>query len=301
MKLPLHCAGTVIFWVVSLACTLPPIAHAHILPVLPAVAPGNAAAFSEKQWDQLSDKDLKDWGKLAIKNSKWRHGETEHFIIHYQKLSEAQRAARESEIYCEYLKTDLGLVKDYHKGKNHLFIYAKEEDWNSFCFETKRNRILVSTHYDGEMFILARSNDSTFSQQLAFPVTCAVLRRFFSKDPPHWVTTGVANFEEGNAYKQMKGIGGGDRGSGRRGSAAYPMESLLAANNSPRDSSQRYEYSRTCERLVRFLLTKLDRQRFVTLVTKLCERVSFQTAIPAVYPEKFKTYQEFLTAYNSFL
>ncbi len=102
------------------------------------------------------------------------------------------------------------------------------------------------------MFVIARSNDSTFSQHLAFPVSC------------------------------------------------YPLEQALAAASSPKDSSQRYEYSRTCERLVRFLLTKLGRQRFVSLGLKLGDGIAFRDAVLDVYPDKFKTYQDFLAAYTLF-
>lgn len=299
MKAPFLRAGTALFCVVTLAAAqfrpTPPRTPA----APPAPAPGASAAFVEKSLEQLSDKTLEDWGKKAMAGAKWRHGETEHMIIHFQKLAEAQRAAREAEAYYDYITKDLGLTKDYRTGKSHLFIFAKSNDWFSFCTEIGKGRIFC-TSKGSEMFIEAPANSATFSRHLAFPVTSCVLYRFFPKRVPLWVYQGVSYFEEGNAYKKNKGIAGGERGSERRGTATYSLVDLLNVTQWPTDSSERREYDRTCEKLVRFLLTQVDRRRFASLVLKLGDGVTFQQAVVEVYPDKFKTYKEFQTAYNSF-
>ena len=42
-------------------------------------------SFQQKTWDTLSDRDVSDWGQTAlqIQPNHWKHGETDHFIIHY--------------------------------------------------------------------------------------------------------------------------------------------------------------------------------------------------------------------------
>ncbi len=299
MKAPFLRAGAALFCVVTLAAGQFPSTPPRTPAAPPAPAPGAGAAFAEKSWDQLSDKLLLEWGKQAIASGKWRHGETEHMVIHYQKLAEAQRAAREAEAYYDYITKDFGLEKDYRKGKSHLFIFARNSDWVAFCTEVGKGRIASTSRYS-EMYIEAPANNESFSRNLAFPVSCCVMYRFFPKYVPYWVVTGVAFFEEGNAYKKLKGIGGGARGSERHGTAQYPLKDLLLVTASPTDTHEMYEYYRTCERLVRFLLVKGDHRRFVPLVTKVNNGMPFQQAVVEVYPEKFKTFNEFQAAYDLF-
>jgi hypothetical protein len=49
---------------------------------------------------------------------------------------------------------------------------------------------------------------------------------------------------------------------------------------------------------VRFLITKLDRKRFLPLVNKIVEGAKFEDAVLAVYPDKFKTFADFERAYE---
>ena len=299
MKPPLRLAGMVVFGVVALVLGSTLLRRPCVFAAAPVAFPSTSgnAPFTETSWEKLSDQNLKTYGKAAMPNPKaWRHGETEHFIIHFQKLAEAQRAARDVEFYYQHLKKTFGLDHDYHKGKCRLFIFAKANDWATFLAALNKERFISVTH-SGEMGVIAYANDEGFSRQLAFPVTCSVLYHYFPKLPPFWFQLGMAEFEIGNAYAKMKGIGGGERGSGRRGSSIYPLEDLLTATAFPSDRS---EFARTSERLVRFLLGKLGPQKFVTLAIKLCEAEKFEEAILEVAPDKFKSYNDFKSAYAQF-
>jgi hypothetical protein len=293
-------AGMGLVFVAASVCGQSPAFRPQSPPAPPPLllpAQGAATAFVEKPWDQLSDKTLAEWGQAAMKSAKsWRHGETRSFVIHYHKLAEAQRAAREAEFYYEYVKKDLLLEKDYDTGKNHLFIFDDRTEWETFLAALNKE-YFVSTHKGKEMFVYAPANDQTFSQRLAFPVTNCAFRRYFPKALPYWLRIGLGEFETGNAYKQMKGIAGGSRGSGKRQRARdYPFEKLFAAAEYP---SQRTDFIATAERIARILLNDLDRKRFVPLGMKLCEGATFEKTIVEMYPQRFRTFDDFRRLYNS--
>ena len=56
----------------------------------PVFAVGPEDSFTEKSWEQLSSKTVSGWGRAAldIQPQKWKHGETDHFIIHFFRNGE---------------------------------------------------------------------------------------------------------------------------------------------------------------------------------------------------------------------
>ena len=72
------------------------------------VAGSSAEAFQEKKFDELSSTAMSDWGRLAleIQRPKWKHGETEHFILHFFRNGE--KTARRSELFYDEIKEFFG-------------------------------------------------------------------------------------------------------------------------------------------------------------------------------------------------
>ncbi|MBI5817766.1 MAG: hypothetical protein HZA88_02175 [Verrucomicrobia bacterium] len=262
---------------------------------------GTDVLLVEKPWEQITDRQLFDHGKIALGQnpSKWHHAETEHFVIHFHKRIDAQKVARQAEFYYEQVKKDLMVEKDRFDRKSHIFLFEKDEEWHQFVAEAKFMEWSAGVAYRSELYFLSRRDSGDFAAStLAHEMTHCVFYRFVPKRIPMWLNEGFSEFESGNAYAKFKGIGGGNRGSGRGGAADYPLQKLLATKEYPKDQQDVHEFYRTSERLVRFLMTKLDRNRFVPLVMKLADGASLESAVLAIYPDKFKSFDEFVKRYE---
>jgi hypothetical protein len=269
-------------------------------PITPALR-GADTQLVEKPWEQISDQQLFEHGKTALGQnpSKWRHAETEHFVIHYHKRIDAQKVARQAEFYYEQVKKDLMVEKDRFDRKSHIFLFEKDEEWRQFVAEAKLMEWSAGVSYRSELYFLSRQGTGDFAAgTLAHEMTHCIFYRFVPKRIPMWLNEGFAEFESGNAYAKFKGIGGGNRGSGRRGAADFPLQKLLAATEYPKDRQEVHEFYRTSERLVRFLMTKLDRNRFVPLVMKLADGATLENAVLEIHPDKFKSFDEFVKRYE---
>ena len=269
-------------------------------PAAPAGRPADMQLV-EKPWEQITDKQLFEPGKIALGEnpSKWHHAETEHFVIHFHKRIDAQKVARQAEFYYEQVKRDLMADKDRFDRKNHVFLFEKEEEWHQFVADAKFMDWAAGVSSRSELYFLSRQGAGDFAAgTLAHETTHCVFFRFVPRRIPMWLNEGFAEFESGNAYAKFKGIGGGNRGSGRGGASGFPLQKLLASTEYPKETEEVHEFYRTSERLVRFLVTKLDRNRFVPLVLKLADGVPLDKALLEIYPDRFKTFDEFVKRYE---
>jgi hypothetical protein len=273
---------------------------APALPIAPA-GRGADTPLVEKPWEQITDKQLFEHGKTALGQNpaKWHHGETEHFVIHFHKRIDAQKVARQAEFYYDQVKKDLQVEKDRFDRKSHIFLFERDEEWRQFVAEAKLMEWSAGVAYRSELYFLSRQGSGDFAAgTLAHEMTHCIFYRFVPKRIPMWLNEGFAEFESGNAYAKFKGIGGGNRGSGRRGAADFPLEKLLATKEYPKDRQEVHEFYRTSERLVRFLMTKLDRNRFVPLVMKIADGASLESAVLEIHADKFKSFDEFVKRYE---
>jgi len=272
-------------------------------PATPNALAGRGADVQlvEKPWEQITDQQLFEHGKTALGQnpSKWHHAETEHFVIHFHRRTDAQKVARQAEFYYEQVKKDLQAEKDRFDRKSHIFLFEKESEWQQFIADARLEEWFAGVSIRSELFFHTRQHSGDFaSNLLAHEMTHCIFYRFVPKRIPMWLNEGFAEFESGAAYARFKGIGGGNRGSGRSGQADYPLQKLLTAREYPKDRDDVREFYRTSERLVRFLMTKLDRNRFVPLVMKIADGASLESAVLEIHADKFKTFDEFVKRYE---
>ena len=77
---------------------------------------------------------MSDWGKaaLAIAPGKWKHGETEHFIIHFTRNGE--KVARLCEEHYNEVKEFFGIGRICcREKKSQVFAFFEPEDWRTVC------------------------------------------------------------------------------------------------------------------------------------------------------------------------
>ena len=91
----------------------------------------------EKKFDQLSNRDVDSLGSraLAIAPAKWKHAETDNFIIHYRRVTEAQRVVREIEFDLWFVANSLNATKDKYSKKSHVYIFQDEREWAQFVMD----------------------------------------------------------------------------------------------------------------------------------------------------------------------
>jgi hypothetical protein len=101
-------------------------------------APTNAAPrdvkLVEKKFEELSEQAMSGDGQkaMAIDPAKWKHAETENFILHYRRVTEAAKVAREVEYDLWFVATTLGATKDRYSKKSHVYVFEDEAEWKQF-------------------------------------------------------------------------------------------------------------------------------------------------------------------------
>ncbi len=96
--------------------------------------------FKEKKLDDFSATAMSDWADLAlgIQHLKWKHGETEHFIIHFFRNGE--RIARRSEVFYGEIKAFFGNRPDLLADqKSQVFAFNDAPDWKQFADKIQKD------------------------------------------------------------------------------------------------------------------------------------------------------------------
>jgi hypothetical protein len=112
--------------------SLPPRGSAIGAAVAEANQPPREMPLVEKKFEELADTNLGADGKtaLGIAPEKWKHAETENFILHYRRVTEAQKVAREVEYDLWFVATTLGAKKEQYSKKSHVYVFEDEESGN---------------------------------------------------------------------------------------------------------------------------------------------------------------------------
>ena len=159
---------------------------------------GSAAdSFKEKKLDDFSSTRMSDWGDLAlgIQHLKWKHGESEHFIIHFFRSGE--RIARRSEVFYGEIKAFFGNRPDLLVGqKSQVFAFNDAPDWKQFAGTIQKDWAGGVTRGD-EFFYLTTNEKGQFDDRgkvQAHEMTHLIFNRFYRGHPPLWLNEGIAEY-----------------------------------------------------------------------------------------------------------
>ena len=154
-------------------------------------------SFKEKKLDDLSSAEMSDWGDLAmgIQRPKWKHGETDHFVIHY--FHNGEKIARRSELFYSEIKEFFGNRPDLLVGKkSQVFAFHDVLDWKQFAGRIKQEWAGGVTRGD-EFFYLAANEEGRFDSKgkvQAHEMTHLIFNRFYRGRPPLWLNEGIAEY-----------------------------------------------------------------------------------------------------------
>jgi hypothetical protein len=257
----------------------------------------------EKKLDQLSEGEVGTLGKhaFAIAPDKWKHAETDNFIIHYRRATEAQRVVREIEYNLWFVAKSLGAGKDRYAKKSHVYIFHGRGEWKTFLSDTNSPPWFGSFAYGDDLFLHVGGPGEEFdSHALAHETTHAVVARLYpEKRWPLWLNEGFSEYMGGAsvAARKQQYIKGLQRDlSG----ADLTFDQLVAMTEYPSEQSQIAQLYRSGERVVRFLMTRFPKERIVTFIDSILAGNDFQKAVVEVYGDQVKDFDEFSKLYSRF-
>jgi len=280
------------------------------LPNTTAPEPPREIPLVEKSRDALSNQDVGEEGRLAldIKPEKWKHAETENFIIHFRRFTEARKVAREVEYDLWFVAKSLGATRDQYARKSHVFVFEDEAEWNAFLPKTNASMWASSFAQGDNLFLNVRQQNGILdSHTLAHETTHAVVARIYgigrSQGWPLWLNEGFAEY--------MGGASVATRNHQLPGwqqhvlnAANYSLDELAAVKNRyPKDADPMKisEFYRSAEKLVRFLITKSPADRFPKFIDAIVAGASLQTAVVEVYGDQYKDFDTFRKKYEAFI
>jgi hypothetical protein len=271
----------------------------------PEPLPPREVPLREVARDALPPAPISRYGirALDIEPKKWRHAETPHFILHYRRVTEAQKVAREVEYDLWFTAKMLGASPDRYQRKSRVYVFEDEEEWQDFLSETGVPAWSVSFAHGDELFLNVRgtSRKSRFaSDTLAHEATHAVVARLYpDRRWPLWLNEGFAEYM-GSASVAARKSQTLKRHQVELPYADLSIDELLQLNQYPNSEENVGRLYQTSEKLVRYLMTELPRDRFPKLVEALLNNVPFEKAILDVYGDKVPNYPAFVKGFNKF-
>lgn len=274
-------------------------------PASKADAPPREVPLVEKKWDDLSNKETGRLGKsaLEIAPEKWKHAETENFIIHYRRVTEAQKVVREIEFDIWFIAKTLGASRDRYLKKSHVFVFEDEAEWRLFSSGNPVPQWASSFAHGDELFLNIRRVDATGrfdSYTLAHEVTHAVVARLYpQKHWPLWLNEGFAEYMAGASVAARKNQSV-KRHQQTLKMAEMPIEEMTALKEYPRDEEAVARLYQTAEKLVRFLKSELPRDQFPAFVEAMLDDRSLTEVLLEFHGDTFKDFNSFKKRYEKF-
>lgn len=281
----------------------------------PSPAPGGGATndeppardipLVEKKWGELSNTEVSAEGRtaLAIKPERWKHAETDHFIIHYRRATEAHKVVREIEYDIWFIAKSLGATPGQYKKKSHVFVFEDENEWKVFLSDTNAPPWAGSFARLDELFLSVRQMEKGGlfdSHTLAHETTHAVVARLYPFEHwPVWLNEGFAEYMGGASvatrnHQLIKNY------QKNLTDAEMSLDELFATRRYPEDREKIRQLYQTGEKFVRFLMNELPQDRFRGFVKDLLTTGDPKQSLLHIYGDRIKDFDTFEKRFATF-
>ena len=238
---------------------------------------------------QLSQQDVNPLGAkaLAIHPTGWRHGETEHFVYHFQNSYVATPVSVEAEFHFRVISKELAKSDSAWPEKAHIYIFEKPEDWQSFQSAGQLEPWTGGIQSGGSLFIVRNPAYRFTDNSLGHELVHLLLRRVYGNGLPLWLNEGFAQYVSKNAhasYLRARGYAAKPSSNGVRPEKLFPLATLARMSYPPSDQVETF-YDQS-ERLVRFLVAA-DRQKFLELLAASARGESLDAALSRTFSSLF--------------
>jgi hypothetical protein len=265
--------------------------------------PAGLNALPQVELAQLSQVDRSPLGvkALSIHPTDWRHGETAHFIYHFQRSFVATATSVEAEFYFRVVGKALGKTEVPWPEKAHIYIFEAPADWESFQSVGGLEPWTGGIQSGGSLFIVRNPAYKFADNTLGHEISHLVLRRLYGNGIPLWLNEGFAEYASKGAqasFRRARGYNAKPLSGKVERDKLNPLDDKTAARGYPSDDKVDAFYTES-ERLVRFLVAS-DKEKFLELLQLCAAGQPFDTALfhasGALFPsvaeleEKFVAY-----------
>jgi len=237
------------------------------------------------EFTQLSQQDTNPLGTkaLAIAPADWKHGETEHFIYHFQNSYVATPVAVEAEFYFRVITKELAKAGDTWTEKAHIYIFERPADWESFQTSGGLEPWTGGIQSGSSLFIVRNPAFKFSDNTLGHEIAHLVLRRFYGNTIPLWLNEGFAQYVSKAAhasFQRARGYGARPLSSAVRREELFPLAAFTRMGYPAADRVEAF-YDQS-ERLVRFLVAA-DRAKFIALLELSARGQAFESVLAATW------------------
>lgn len=268
-----------------------------------AEEPPRVVPVEETEWERLSNHLISERGRTALQMNpdRWRHAETDHFILHFRRLTEARPVAREIEYYLWYVASALEADPEDYARKSHVYIFEDEREWRRFLQMAGIPQWTVSFAIGDELFLNVRrqrGSERFDSQTLAHETTHAVVARLFPQARwPLWLNEGFAEYmgSASVAAHRRQTVG---RHQARLTRATMSLSEMAALERYPEDPLQISRLYQSAEALVRFLIEQHGMEPFRLFVLQVIAEGDPEAALLTVYEDDYTSLEDFERHYE---
>jgi hypothetical protein len=216
---------------------------------------------------------------LAINAADWKHGETEHFIYHFQRSYVATPVAVEAEFHFRVVLKELAKSDVVWTEKAHIYIFEKPADWESFQSAGQLEPWTGGIQSGSSLFIVRNPAYKFTDNSLGHEIVHLMVRRLYGARVPLWLNEGLAQTLSKNAhaaYQRARGYVAKPYSNGIAAEKLFPLRTLTAMHYPP--AAQVETFYDQSERLVRFLINA-DRARFLEILQLTANGEAFEAAL----------------------
>jgi hypothetical protein len=254
--------------------------------------PPIGAPMRQKNWDQLSNREISHFGSeaLAMNPRGWYQGETENFIIHYRNFSDALQIVREIEFDLWYVAKTLAATKAQYARKSHVYVFQDDKEWQVFVKQAHHRETWAhSFAIHDDLFLNVHGTGTGFeSHTLAHETTHAIVSRIYgARRWPVWLSEGFADYMADACGAVRRGLPPGANAR-NLGSATMTLTELIGVSRYPEDPVDLTQLYDTGTKFVRYLFAKYAAGLFPKFVDRLLDGAPAQLALVEVYGDEFR-------------
>ena len=216
---------------------------------------------------------------------RWKHAQTEHFVIHYEMELFALKVAHMAEFFYSYIPGDLPGARDQTRGRSHLFIFRTENRWKKFLAATSDKKDWAFSFVQGPSLYLQQADTRNESADvLAHEMTHLVINRFVPHQPPLWLNEGLAEYYGEFAFAAFRGVTRNPHTGFRSLRDPIRLRTLFATEQYPENNRLAiHRFYQSSKYFVGFLLTKKPREKFPAFLDAVAAGMAPEEALPKYY------------------
>lgn len=277
-----------------------------IMPAAAAEPPPREIEVTEVPWEKLSDREVGPYGTRALQldPEKWHHAETPNYILHFRRVTEARKVARELEFNLWFVAEALGLGGARAEKKGHAYIFKDTGEWEAFVAAADLPTWAGSIAIGDELFLDVRNQagDRRFnSGTLAHEATHAAIARLYPRRAwPLWLNEGFAEYvgAAGVAARMNQSVG---RHQTDLPLGTMKIEDIIkVVDEYPKDEEELASFYQSADQLVRFLIEQFPGEKFPRLVGQILDGSTLYAAAVATSPDRIPDEESLRKAYAKF-